>query len=60
MLEKCQMLVETQSSAKSSFVILNVGNSRQKTRPVRYYIFEVLSPYTVFLYFLRNILARIV
>ena len=36
------MWVETQPSAQSSFHKLNVGNSCQKTRKIRYYIFEVL------------------
>ena len=54
------MWVETQPSAQSSFQKLNVDNSCQKTRKIRYYIFEVLSNFTVFLYFVPNILARIV
>ena len=58
-LENCQILVETQPSAKSSFQKLNVDNSCQKTRKIRYYIFEVLSNFTVFFYFLPNILAMI-
>ena len=45
------MWVETQTS-QSSFQKLNVEN--------RYYIFEVLSNFTVFLYFVPNILAKIV
>ena len=43
------MLVETQSSAQSSFQILNVDDSCQKIREIRYYIFEVLPSFTVFL-----------
>ena len=54
------MWVETQPSAQSSIQKLNVDNSCEKTRKIRYYIFEVLSNFTVFLYFLPNILARIV
>ena len=53
------MWVETQPSAQSSFRKLNVDNSFQKTRKIRYHIFEVLSNFTVFLYFVPNILARI-
>ena len=54
------MWVETQPSAQSSFQKLNVDNSCQKTRKIRYYIFEVLSNFTVFLYFVSIFLARIV
>ena len=43
------MLVEMQPSTKSSFEILNIDNSREKTRGIRYYIFEVVSTFTVFL-----------
>ena len=53
------MWVETQPSAQSSFQKLNVDNSCQKTCKIIYYIFEVLSNFTVFLYFLPNILSRI-
>ena len=53
------MWVETQPSSQSSFQKLNVGNSCQKTRKIRYYIFEALSNFTVFLYFVPNILVRI-
>ena len=59
MLEKCQMWVETQPSAQSSFQKLNVDNSCQKTCKI-WYILEVLSNFTVFLYFVRNMLSRIV
>ena len=54
------MQVETQPSAQSSFQKLNVDNNCQKTRKIRYYIFEVLSSFSVFLQFVPNILARIV
>ena len=54
------MWVNTQRSAQSSFQKLNVDNSCQKTRKIRYYIFEVLSNFTVFLYFVPNILSGIV
>ena len=53
------MWVETQRSVQSSFQKLNVDNSFQKTCKIRYYIFEVLSNFTVFFYFVPNILARI-
>ena len=58
--EKCQIWVETQPIAQFSFRKLNSDNSCQKTRKIRYYIFEVVSNFTVFLYFVPNILARIV
>ena len=54
------MWVEMQPSANSSIQKLNADNSCQKTRKIRYYIFEVLSNFTVFLYFVPNILSRIV
>ena len=54
------MWVQTQPNSQSSFQKLNVDNSCQKTRKIRYYIFEVLSNFTVFLQFVPNILARIV
>ena len=54
------MWVETQPSAQSSFQKLNVDNSCQKTRKIRYYIFEVLPNFIVSLYFVPNILSRIV
>ena len=53
------MWVETQPSAQSSFQNLNVDYSSQKTCKIRYYIFEVLSNFTVSLQFVPNILARI-
>ena len=53
------MWVETQPSAQSSFQNLNVDYSCQKTCKIRYYIFEVLSNFTVSLQFVPNILARI-
>ena len=52
--------METQSSAQSPFQKLNVDNSCQKTRKTRHYIFETLSNFTVFLYFVSNILVTIV
>ena len=43
------MWVEAQPSAQSSLQNLNVDNSCQKTRKIRYYIFEVLCSFAVFL-----------
>ena len=54
------MWVETQATAQSSFQKLNADISCQKTRKIRYYIFEFLSNFTVFLYFEPNILPGIV
>ena len=51
--------METQPTAQSYFLKLNVDNSRQETRKIRYYIFEFLPNFTVYLYFVPNILARI-
>ena len=59
-LEKCQMWVQTQPNAQSSFQKLNVDHSCQKTCKIRYYIFEVLPNFIVSLYFVPNILSRIV
>ena len=54
------MWVETQPSAQSSFQKLNVDNSCQKTRKIRYYIFEALPNFTLSPQFVPNTLARIV
>ena len=54
------MWVEMQPSAQSSFQKLNIDNSCQKSRKIRYYIFEVFSNFTVFLQFVPNILPRTV
>ena len=54
------MWVETQPSAQPPFQKLNVNSSCQKTRKIRYSIFEVLSNLIAFLYFVTNILPRIV
>ena len=54
------MWVGMQLSAQSLLQKLNVDSSCHKTRKIRYYIFEVLSNFTVFLYFVPNILTRIV
>ena len=59
-LQKCQMWVQTQPNAQSSLQKLNVDNSFQKTRKIRNYIFEVLPNFIVSLYFVPNILSRIV
>ena len=42
------------------FPKFNVDNRYQKASKIRYYIFEILSNFTVFLQFVSNILARIV
>ena len=49
-----------QPNPQSSFQKLNADNSYQKTRKIRYYIFEVLPNFIVSLYFAPNILSRIV
>ena len=59
-LAKYQMWGETQPSAQSSFQKQNLDNSSQKICKNRFYFFEVLSNFTVFLQFVRNILASIV
>ena len=59
-LATCQMWGETQPSAQSSFQKQNLDNSSQKICKNRFYFFEVLSNFTVFLQFVRNILASIV
>ena len=41
------MWVEAQPSAQSSLQNLNVDNSCQKTRKIRYYIFEIFPNFTV-------------
>ena len=48
-LEKCQIRVETQPSAPSSFQKWNVDNSCKRTRKIRYYIVKVLPNFTVLL-----------
>ena len=54
------MELEMQRSAQSSFQKLDVDNSCQKTCKIRYYIFEPLSKFTAFFYFLGNAFPRIV
>ena len=49
-----------QSNVQSSFQKWNVDNSCQKTRRNRYYILEALPSCIVSLYFVPNILSRIV
>ena len=56
-LEKCQIWVETQFSGQSSFQKLNVENICQNTRKIRYYVFEVLLNFTLFLEITPKILA---
>ena len=52
--------METQPSAQFSFQELNFDISCQKTRKIRQQIFEVLSNFTGYFYFVPNILFRIV
>ena len=59
-LENCQIWVETQPSVTSFFQKLNFDNSCQKPRKTRQQIFEVLSSFTGFLYFVPNVFSRIV
>ena len=49
-MEKCQIWVETQPSAQSSFQKLNVDNNYQKTRKIKYYIFQ---SYCISLFFAK-------
>ena len=58
-LGKSQLWVDTSPSAKSLFQKLNIGSSSQKTRKSRYQTFLVLSSFTGFLYFVRNVLPRV-
>ena len=53
-LGKSQIWVETKSSIKSPFQILNFGNSNQKTRKSRYQTFFFLPSFTAFPYFVPN------
>ena len=48
------------TSAQSSFYKLNLDNSRQEIRKIRYYIFEALPNFAVFPYSVPNILGKIV
>ena len=59
-LRKSQIWVEMQPCAQSSFQKLNFGNSSEKTHKNRYQTCLVLSSFTEFLYFVPNILPRIV
>ena len=52
--------METQSSAQFPFQKSSFGSNSQKTRKSRYQTFLVLSSFTGFLYFVPNILPRIV
>ena len=54
------MWFQMQLSAQSSLQKLNVVNSCQKTRRIRYYTFGVLSNFSVFFQFVPIIFARIV
>ena len=52
--------MKTYPSSQSPFQKLNFGNSSQKTRKSRYRTFLFLSSFTGFLYFVPNILPKIV
>ena len=52
--------METWPSAQYLFQKLNFGNSSQKARKSRYQNFLVLSSFTGFIYFIPNILSKIV
>ena len=52
--------METQPSAQSCFQKLNFDINCQKVRKIKYEIFEVLSNFTVFPYFVPNFLSMIV
>ena len=54
------MWVEAQLSVQSTFQKLNVDNSCQRTRKIRYYVFEVLFNFTAFLYLVPSTLSRTV
>ena len=57
---KISNLGEQQPSAQCPFEKLNFGKRSKKTRESRYKTFLVLSIFTGFLYFVPNILSRIV
>ena len=59
-LGKYQIWVEKQPSNQSLLKKLNFGSNSQKTCKSRYQTFLVLSSFTGFLYFVPNILPRIV
>ena len=52
--------METQPSAQSCFQKLNFDINCQKVRKIKYEIFEVLSNFTVFPYFVPNFLSTTV
>ena len=60
MLEKSSICVETRPSALSLFEKFDFGNSNQKSRKNGYQTFLFLYNITGFLYFVPNILSRIV
>ena len=60
MLEKSQILVEIEPSALSPSHKLYFGNSSHKIRQRRYQSLAVSSNFTRFLYFVSNILFKIV
>ena len=60
MLEKSSIWVETRPSALSLFEKFDFGSSNQKSRKNGYQTFLFLYNITGFLYFVPNILSRIV
>ena len=59
-LEKCQIWVEAQPSVQSSFQKLNFDKNCPKTRKIREQNFKALTNFTGFIYFVPNILSKIV
>ena len=59
-LGKSQIWAVTQPSAQSPFHKLNFGSSSKKTRKSRYQTFVVLFSFTGFLYFVPNVLLRMI
>ena len=55
-----QIWLKTKPSAQCPLQKLNFGNSSEKTSKIRYQTFLSLSSFTGFLYFVPNILPRIV
>ena len=57
---KYRIWLETHRSTLCLFQKLHFGNSSQKARKIRYQKFLVLSNFTLFLYFVPNVLSSIV
>ena len=55
-----ELLKDLRPSSQSLFLKLNFGNSSKKRRNKRYQTFLDLSNFTEFLYFVPNVLSRIV